>query len=62
MECPPMPVRKAIERIQFEIGDAADEKLVATWLDWYVQQHQQEIDDTEKWQSPVKRLRSSVGE
>ncbi len=61
MECPPH-VQKAIEHVRLNIGTPADEKLVATWLDWYVQQHQQEINDTEKWQSPVKRLRSSVGE
>ncbi len=61
MECP-SHVQKALEHIRLNISTPADEKLVATWLDWYVQQHQQEINDTEKWQSPVKRLRSSVGE
>ena len=55
-----MPVRKAIERIQFEIGDAADEKLVAAWIEWSVQQEQ--MSDSGKWQSPAKRLRSSAGE
>ncbi len=57
MECPP-PVRKAIERIQFEIGNAADEKLVAAWIEWSVQQEQ--MSDSEKWQSPAKRQKSSA--
>ena len=60
MECPPH-AQKALEHIRLNINTPADEKLVATWLDWYVRQ-QQEIDDTEKWQSPAKRLRSSAGE
>ena len=54
-------MQKALEHIRLNISTPVDEKLVATWLDWYVQQ-QQEIDDTEKWQSPAKRLRSSAGE
>ena len=60
MECPTQ-VQNALEQIRLSISTPADEKLVALWLDWYVQR-QQEINDTEKWQSPVKRLRSSVGE
>ena len=60
MECPPH-VQKAIEHIRLNIGNPADENLVASWLDWYVQQ-QQEIDGTKKWQSPAKRQRSSAGE
>jgi hypothetical protein len=53
-----LPVRKAMERIQLDLFDAADEKLVSAWLEWSVQQEQ--MNDTEKWQSPAKRLKSSV--
>ena len=55
-----MLVRKAMERIQLDSYDAADEKLVAAWIEWSVQQEQ--MSDSEKWQSPAKRLRSSAGE
>ncbi len=58
MERPPLSVRKAIERIQFEICDKADETLVAAWIEWSVQQEQ--MSDSGKWQSPAKRLRSSA--
>ncbi len=61
MDCP-ATVQKAIQRIQLNIGSNADEQLVATWLDWYVQQENGQMSDTEKWQSPAKRQRSSAGE
>jgi hypothetical protein len=59
MECPP-PVQHAIERIQGNRHNDTDEKLVAAWMDWYVQQQSAEMSDTEKWQSPTKRLKSSA--
>jgi hypothetical protein len=59
MECP-APVQQAIERIQGNRHNDTDEKLVAAWVDWYVQQQSAEMSDTEKWQSPAKRLRSSA--
>ncbi len=60
MECPPLLVRKAMERIQLDSYDAADEKLVAAWIEWSVQQEQ--MSDSGKWQSPAKRQKSSAGE
>ncbi len=61
MDCP-ATVQKAIQRIQLNVGSNADEQLVATWLDWYVQQENGQMSDTEKWQNPAKRQRSSAGE
>ncbi len=56
MECP-APVQSAIQRVEMNIGSGTDEKLVAAWLDWYVNN---EISDTEKWQGPAERQRNSA--
>jgi hypothetical protein len=50
---PPLPVRKAIERIQLDISSRGDETLVAAWVEWSARQGL--LADREKWQSRGKR-------
>ena len=61
MDCLPAPVKKAMERIQCEIGTPQDEQLVSAWLDWAISQQMLPED---KWPSetPAKRRRSLVAE
>ena len=57
MDRPPQVVAKALERIQLNVASKQDEQLAAAWLEWYITQ---QMDDTEKWQTPAKRQRSSA--
>ena len=60
MDCPSL-VRKALLRIDLNAGTPQDETIVSAWFDHLLQAEAQ-IDDTEKWQRPEKRLKSSGAE
>lgn len=58
MSCP-FEVKKALERVQLEIANSQDERLIANWLDWLTA-HQMTVSEKCPEESPTKRLRSLV--
>jgi len=53
----PAEVKRALERLQLDIGTEQDEALTSAWIQYLLQEMNAE-EKEDQWQNPAKRLRS----
>ena len=53
----PAEVKRALERLQLDIGTTQDEALASAWVDYLLRKMGAE-EKEDQWQNPAKRLRS----